>query len=96
MKHRMSVRRWAIGTPYKLIWGVVVDGSVIGAPSELKNGMEDGNQVVANNVIEKADDVEYGSVIGDASGNKFFLRDDIASRDVTEMQNVSDRKMYHP
>eukprot|EP01082_Thalassiosira_pseudonana_P005875 g5712.t1.2.5e174189 g5712 g5712.t1 contig2:1134797-1136743(+) len=70
--------------------GVVVDGLVNGAPSELKNGVKDGNQnqVVVNNVITKANDVEYGNVIEDASGNKFYLRDDIAYRDATAMQNA--------
>jgi hypothetical protein len=71
--------------------GVVVDGLVNGAPLELKNGMKDGNQnqVVVNNVITKANDVEYGNVIEETSGNKFYLRDDIASRDATAMPNVS-------
>ncbi len=71
--------------------GVVVDGLVNGAPLELKNGMKDGNQnqVVVNNVITKANDVEYGNVIEETSGNKFYLRDDIAYRDATAMPNVS-------
>eukprot|EP00970_Alexandrium_tamarense_P010975 scaffold2302_cov243-Alexandrium_tamarense.AAC.1 len=70
--------------------GGVVDGSVNGALLELKNGMKDGNQnqVVVNNVITKANDVEYGNVIEDASGNKFYLRDDIAYRDATAMPNA--------